>query len=90
MYTKWTAHCKTDHEKVQFEADLRRAKPVLDRLMEILNQRKEEIYREELSKDIFDIAAWPYLQASSVGSRREIQQLYKLIDLDKQKDTTND
>jgi len=86
MFTKWTAHCKDEHSKAQFEADLRRAKPVLERLSDIVEHRISDITTDELDKASFDTAAWPYAQAATVGARRELMRLKLLIDLDKQKD----
>lgn len=90
MYTKWTAHCKTDQEKIQFESDVRRARPVLERLIDILKQDEEIIDREETNVKNFSYASWPYLQAYWLGGKAAIKQLIKIIDLDKQKDTTNE
>ena len=90
MYTKWTAHCKTEHEKAQFEADLRRAKPVLERLQTILDEGEEAIENREVDIKYFESPSWAYLQAYRLGSKAMVKNLKKLIDLDKQKDTTNE
>jgi len=90
MYTKWTSHCKTEQEKAQFEADVRRAKVVLDRLKQMIEQQEELLTNQELSSAIFASPAWPYHQASLVGARSALKDLKRLIDLDKQKDTTNE
>lgn len=87
MYTKWTSHLQDEHAKAQFEIDVRRAKPVLERLKQILDVRVNDITDDELSRDSFEKTAWPYWQASVVGARRELTKVIQLIDLDKQKDT---
>jgi len=83
MYTKWTAHLKDEHSKAQFEADLRRAKPVLDRLYDVL---EDDITTHQQNEVDFDTPAWPYKQAYIVGAKKTLRSIQKLIDLDKQKD----
>ncbi len=90
MYTKWTTHCSNEHEKTQFEADLRRAKPILDRLLVILDQREKEFKNNSDLDSLFGQPNWPYFMAGVVGATSEIEHLRKLIDLDKQKDNTNE
>lgn len=87
MYTKWTTHCSNEHEKAQFEADLRRAKPVLDRLKVILEQMGKEVEAESFD---FTSLAFPYVQAKAIGAKIVLADITKLIDLDKQKDTKNE
>lgn len=84
MYTKWTAHCKTEQEKIQFESDLRRSKPVLERLKDILEQAEGSLDKNDTK---FETASWAYLQAYTIGNRAALKLIKQLIDLDKQKDT---
>ena len=83
MYTKWTSHLQNEHSKAQFEADIRRAKPVLDRLKTIIEQMGKEIEVEGFD---FTTLAFPYVQAKVIGAKMVLADLIKLIDLDKQKD----
>lgn len=90
MYTKWTTHCKNEHEKATFEADLRRARSVLDRLKDILEQELEVAEKQEIGIEGFSSPSWPYLQAYILGCKANAKDLIKLIDLDKQKDTIHE
>lgn len=87
MYTKWTTHCKNEHEKATFEADLRRARPVLDRLKDILEYDQTASIKNDMD---FGSPAWPYLQAFTIGTKSTYDSVIKLIDLDKQKDTIHE
>lgn len=87
MYTKWTTHCKTPQEKIQFEVDVRRAKPVLERLMTIF---EEGVTQAESAEEDFNNPSWAYKQAYLVGRKSALKDVIKLIDLDKQKDNTNE
>lgn len=86
MWLKWTQNLTSPDDKRLFESALRSAKPVLDRVTEILNEREAEITTKELDYNSFGSPSWPYLQAALVGARKEISVLKKLLTLD-QKDS---
>lgn len=84
MFTKWTEHLKDPQEQEQFRNRLRAAKPILERLSEVLKQEQENTARSELNPKVYDIANWAYLQADMNGYKRAIAFIHKLIDLDQQ------
>lgn len=82
MYTVWTQHIKDPEDKQRFHDQIKNAKPVLDRLAEILDQEELGLDRSEQSIKSFDTPNWDYKQAFKNGCRSEIHTIKDLIDLD--------
>jgi hypothetical protein len=85
MYTKWTQHLSDPKERENFLLHLRSAKPVLERLMDIIKEEEGVLDKSELSIKSFDTPNWPFLQAYKNGYRSGLNLTQKLIDLDQQK-----
>lgn len=81
----WTNHIKDDKEKLEFEQQVLRAKPVLDRLKFLVEQKEDELNRYEDSLVQYDNNNWAFRQAHQNGFRSCQSRVLKLIDLD-QKD----
>lgn len=85
MYTKWTQHLSTDEEKIEFEKDILRAKPVLNFIREtILTQMWNSVEDEELSVKAYDKPNWEFRRANTDGYKRCLRDLNKLLNLDQQ------
>jgi hypothetical protein len=90
MYTKWTEHLTDQSEKEGFEKSVKSARPVLNRLRDILKEQDKSIDRAELNADAYDNPAWAHKQAFRNGQRAALMRLIDLVDLDQQKGTTLD
>jgi hypothetical protein len=89
MWTKWTQNLKSEQDKIEFERAFRNSRPVLDRAIEILNEREKAINNKELDLNSFGSPSWPYLQAALVGARAEIRNLKILLTTLDNKDTND-
>lgn len=85
MLPQWTHHLKDPEEKKRFRSYIYNSKGVVDRLLEMLNQREEEINAKEMDEESYDSPSWAALQADRNGRRRELRWMKQLITLD-QKD----
>lgn len=81
MYTKWTQHLKTDDDKKRFENSVIGCRYVLERLRDIID---EEIKDIEKTEEDFNNPSWAYKEAYSIGAKRKLRDLRKLINLDEQ------
>lgn len=89
MFTKWTSHISDPEEKVRFENQIISARPVLERLAQLITDDENSLDRVELSVKQFEVPNWGERQAFYNGSRASYKSLLKLIDLDQQ-DLHND
>src|SRR5437016_6373951 len=90
MFIDWTKNLKDADTKSKFEKKLLSSKPVLERLTQLLDERQEHLDANELSVKSFDNPNWAYKQAFNNGFRSALNIAKKLIDLDQQKETTNE
>jgi hypothetical protein len=86
MYTKWTQHLTDEEEKKRFQNQIWSAKPVLERLLLILDEQEKSLDRSEIDPQSFSSPNWAYLQAFKNGDRFRLNYLKTLIDLDQQKE----
>jgi hypothetical protein len=75
MWTKWTQNLKSEQDRIEFERSFQSARPVLDRAIDILNEREKALTNRELDLKSFGSPSWPYLQAALVGARAELRNL---------------
>lgn len=87
MYTKWTSHLKTPDDKKRFENQVTGSKPVLERLITLIDEDLKAI--EEAEQD-FDNSSWAYKEAYLIGAKKELRKYRKLINLDEQVIKTNE
>lgn len=84
MYTKWTSHISDLEEKIRFQAQINSAKPVLERLLQLLQENEEVLDKIDISAKQFDSPNWAYRQAFNNGGRAAFVAIKKLVDLDQQ------
>lgn len=84
MYTGWTSHLDNS-EKEAFQNRVWRAKPVLERVVELIDLELKGIDDTERDPKAYDNPAWPYKQAYKNGMRSGLSIIKTLVDLDKQK-----
>lgn len=82
MLPQWTHHLKDPEEKKRFRSYIYNSKGVVDRLLEIVSQREEEINAKEMDEESYDSPSWAALQADRNGRRRELRWMKQLITLD--------
>ena len=82
MWTKWTQHLNSDKDKTDFQRQIHSTKSVLDRIIQILEEKEKTLQTKDRD---FSIPGWPYQQAYILGQRDVIQELKQLLTLD-QKD----
>lgn len=90
MYTRWTAHLKTEEEKERFKREIYSAKTVLERIIGIINEDKENLERSEENIKSYTVPNWDYLQAHRNGMAAYMREMQTLLNLDQQKGTIND
>lgn len=89
MITAWTQHLTNPEEKKQFENTVQAAKPVLERLKQLIEQKESSLEFQEMSLTSYDNPNWPYRQAHQNGFKQCLTAYKKLLTLD-QKETNNE
>jgi hypothetical protein len=85
MLTVWTKNLKTEEEKDNFNNQLLGARPVLERLHDLLNEKEVELDRSERTLKAYENPNWAYLQAHKNGCASMLQSIKELINLDQQR-----
>lgn len=85
MKIDWTKHLKTLAEKERFTNTVNSARPVLERLDDLLSEYQAAGDRKVESINSYDSPSWPYLAADRNGFNRAISTIKALINLDQQK-----
>lgn len=85
MFTHWTKHLKDPEDISQFENTVKSAKPVLDRLKDLMAEDDQNQNATSLDPAIFNAPNWGHRQASIIGYRACLNKYKKLVDLDQQK-----
>jgi len=84
MYIDWTRHISDPKEKEAFEQSILGSKRVLERLMELMDERELSIDVSERGLKQFDNPNWAYKQAFNNGFKSCLGIVKTLIDLDQQ------
>lgn len=87
MQIAWTKHLKTPEEKAKFQQAVLSARPVLERLREIIEETDKASADALLLMSSYDSPSWAYKAADNVGYRRALRNLKTLTNLDQQKET---
>jgi len=88
MLSAWTKNLKTEEERDRFLNTLLGARPVLERLTELLIEKEVDLDRSERSIKVYDNPNWAYQQAHKNGCAAMLSSFKTLINLDQQKDMT--
>lgn len=84
MKIQWTSHLKTDDEKERFERQILSSSAVLERLMELLEDREKAINSIETGVEKYTQPGWDAIQAHYNGEKASLKYIKNLINLDKQ------
>ena len=82
MISAWTQHLKSEEEKERFKLSVLSARPVLERLQELINNREAEMEKLELDTTTYDRPNWDYRQAHNNGFRACLRALKIITNLD--------
>lgn len=85
MLTVWTKNLKTKEEQDNFNNQVLGARPVLERLTDMLDEKLTELERTQLTLKAYDNPNWAYQQAHKNGYAGALTYLKDLINLDQQK-----
>jgi len=86
MQSAWTKHLKTPEEKEKFQSAILSARPVLERLKEIIEETDKASADALLGMSSYESPSWAYKAADNVGYRRALRSIKSLTNLDQQKD----
>ena len=90
MYSLWTKNIKDPEEKVSFESSILGSKRVLNRLKDLIDEERKGVEFVEMDHKSFDTPNWTYKMAYFFGYAAALMWIRRLIDLDQQKDLTNE
>jgi hypothetical protein len=85
MLTIWTKNLKTEEEQHNFNNMLLGARPVLERLTELLTEKENSLGSSERSIKAYDNPNWAYQQAHKNGCASMLASVKELINLDQQR-----
>jgi flagellin-specific chaperone FliS len=81
MISAWTKHLK-EEDRERFNKTVQAAKPVLQRLQQLLDEEKSGLETAEISSKIYDSPNWDYKQAHTNGFKSALKMVSKIINLD--------
>lgn len=90
MYTRWTSHLKNEDERERFKREIYSAKSVLERILAIIIEDKDNLDKSEENIKSYTVPNWDYLQAHRNGMAAYMREMQTLLNLDQQKGTIND
>ena len=77
---QWTANVANDKEKKEsFEAYLQNNQRLLNRLLEILQEKEKSLEANDLYLAAYDTPSWAYKQAHINGRRAVLNEIKQLI-----------
>lgn len=82
MWTRWTSNLKTDAEKDNFRRRVNSSKDVLDRVIEICEEKIASLDDQQCDLDAFNSPNWAYLQAAQIGRKGQLKDIIQLLTLD--------
>lgn len=82
MDISWTKNLSDPKLKEDFQRTVLSARPVLDRLKELIKEKEATMDRAELSESAYDVPNWAAKQAYRNGIRAAYNGLQYLITLD--------
>lgn len=81
MQTRWMKNTK-ESDKAAVKQQVKNAKPVLDRLANLLTEDLEKSMREMSSRSNFDSPSWDSKMAHYLGEQTALRSIIKFIDIE--------
>lgn len=82
MYLDWTKHLSDPEDAARFQNTVLGAKPVLNRLKDLLTEYERSLDRSEMDVTTYESPNWDYKQAHKNGYRACLNRIKELINLD--------
>ncbi len=90
MYSQvWTKHLEAQEEKDRFYQAVMAAKPVLDRLHELADEKLKSLDLREMSTESYQDTNWAFKQAHQNGFKQALTSFKQIINLDQKKETND-
>jgi hypothetical protein len=84
MYSKWTDHLQDPKAKSDFERDIWSSRLVLDRVVQVIDEKDKELRVTTESESMFDKPNWEFRRAYKDGYAAALRNIKAFVDLDKQ------
>jgi hypothetical protein len=84
MWIKWTSNLSTETEINDFRNKVYGAKPVLDRIRQLLDEKEAAIDRSEIKLEEYENPNWSHKQAFKNGIRAACADLRLLLTIEDQ------
>jgi hypothetical protein len=84
MKIDWIRHCKSEEDKANYTASLKRAKWVLDDLSKLVQSNLNGREVAEISPKTYESPNWAYQQAHNNGYKQALKDVLNLINLDQE------
>lgn len=85
MQVDWTKHLKTPEERERFKSSVLSARPVLERLNDLLSEYQASGNKSLENISSYESPSWAYRAADQNGFNRAFSMIKALINLDQQK-----
>jgi len=82
MWIKWTSHLKDESEINNFRNQVFAAKPVLDRITALLDEKEAALDRSEINPETYNNPNWSHMQAFKNGIRSACGDLRLLLTIE--------
>jgi hypothetical protein len=79
LSSRWMKYARKPEEKKEVQAKLLAAKPALDLLRRIVEEEMISKGKAIKSKENYELAGWPFLQADAIGEERAYLSVLKLL-----------
>ncbi len=89
MFVGWLKHLKNDTDRDRFHNTILSARPVLERLSELADEKIQTADNRILSTESYDNPNWALKAADRNGYIRAISEIKQIINLDQQKEYLN-
>ena len=80
MQSRWFSHLKSEKERQSFKEYIESSSIVLDRLRELVYNTIKEL---EIKTNDYSSPSWAYLQAHQNGRREALEEIIKLVTLER-------
>lgn len=75
----WTSHLETDEEKNSFIKHLQGSREILDRLVQLIEDKERDLGSSERTMKAYENPNWAYLQAHKNGYASAMNIIKQLI-----------
>lgn len=88
MWIKWTSNLQTEDEINSFRNQVYAAKPVLERVRQLLDEKEAAIDRSEINPSTYENPSWSHMQAYKNGIRAACSDLRLLLTIEDERSSS--